>query len=148
MKIFIGTDHRGIITEKEITKHLQNKKYEEIKSNIEHSDTDDYVDFALDIAKKVIETKDSFGILICGTGIGMSIAANKVKGIRAARCVNKEDALLTRTDNDSNILCLSYKTPLKDNIEIIETFLNTSASSEERHKRRINKITKYENGEI
>ena len=63
MKIFIGTDHRGIITEKEIIKHLQNENIEVIQSNIEHSDTDDYVDFAIDIAKKVIETKNSFGIL-------------------------------------------------------------------------------------
>ncbi len=147
MKLFIGTDHRGIETIKEIKEYLTKRNIEVIESEIEHNDTDDYVDFAIDVAKKV-KANNSFGILICGTGIGMSIAANKVKGIRAARCTTKEDAYLTRTDNDSNILCLSYKTPIETNIEIINTFINTPFSKEERHKRRVNKIIKYENGEI
>ena len=148
MRIYIGTDHRGIETEDIIVNYLKNEKIEVIRSNIEHSNTDDYVDFALDVAKNVIKEKESFGILICGTGIGMSIAANKVKGIRAARCVNNDDAFLTRNDNNSNILCLSYKTPIEINIEIINTFLKTPFSNEERHIRRVNKIKEYENGEM
>ena len=77
----------------------------------------------------------------------MSIAANKIKGIRAARCVSKEDAYLTRNDNNANVLCLSYKSDINTLIDIINTFLNTPASIEERHIRRVNKITKLESGE-
>ena len=144
MKIFIATDHRGIDTEKEIKEYLEKKNFEVIGSDLPHSDTDDYVDFAVDICNKVLKEKDSFGILICGTGIGMSIAANKIKGIRAARCVSVEDAYLTRTDNNSNVLCLSYKTPIETNLEMIDKFIETPFSTEERHHRRVNKIMNLE----
>ena len=144
MKIFIATDHRGIDTEDKVVNYFKSKNIEIERSLLPHSDTDDYVDFAFDIANKVKENNDSLGILICGTGIGMSIAANKVKGIRAARCVTKEDAYLTRTDNNSNILCLSYKQSDEEIKDIIETFINTPFSNEERHIRRVNKIINYE----
>ena len=147
MKIYIATDHRGIETEKKIIEYLKSKKIEVIQSSIEHSPTDDYVDFAEEVARNVVKDKDSYGFLICGTGIGMSIAANKIKGIRAARCVSKEDAYLTRNDNNANVLCLSYKSDINTLIDIINTFLNTPASIEERHIRRVNKITKLESGE-
>ena len=147
MKIYIGTDHRGIETEKIIVDYLKSKNITVVQSNIEHSDTDDYVDFAEEVANRVKNDKESFGMLICGTGIGMSIAANKIKGIRAARCVSKEDAYLTRNDNNANILCLSYKSDVNTLKEIINTFLETPASKEERHVRRVNKIAKLESGE-
>ena len=147
MKIYIGTDHRGIDVEKKIIDYLNNKKIDVEQSNITHSDTDDYVDFAIDVSNKVARDKESFGILICGTGIGMSIAANKVKSIRAARCVTKEDAYHTRNDNNSNVLCLSYSSDINTLCEIIDTFINTPFSNLERHVRRVNKITKIESGE-
>ena len=147
MKIYIGTDHRGIDVEKEIVKYLKKNNIEVEQSNVVHSDTDDYVDFAEEVANKVVNDNDSFGILICGTGIGMSIAANKIKGIRAARCVSKEDAYHTRNDNDANILCLSYSYDINTLIEVIETFINTPFSNAERHIRRVNKISKLESGE-
>lgn len=142
--IYIGTDHKGIETEAKIVNYLKNKNIDVVLSNIPHNETDDYVDYAKEVANNVVNNNDSFGILICGTGIGMSIAANKVKGIRAARCTTKEDAYLTRNDNDANILCLSNKTPISDNLEILETFLKTPFSNEERHKRRVNKIKEME----
>lgn len=147
MKIYIGTDHKGVNTLNEIVKYLKEKNIEVEESTIEHSDTDDYVDFAKDVCNNVLKNKDFFGILICGTGIGMSIAANKIKGIRAARCVTKEDARLTRTDNNANILCLSHNIDIEILKEIIDTFINTSFSNEERHIRRVNKIKdmEYEN---
>lgn len=147
MRIYIGTDHRGIEIEKQIIEYLKNKKYEVIESRIEHSDADDYVDFAKDVSLNVINDSDSKGILICGTGIGMSIAANKIKGIRAARCVTVEDAYYTRLDNDANVLCLGYNSDLNTLFEIINTFLNTSFSHAERHARRVNKIKQIESGE-
>ena len=146
MKIYIGTDHRGVEIEKQIVSSLRDNNYEVEESNLPHSDTDDYVDFAFDVANKVKNDKDSFGILICGTGIGMSIAANKNKGIRAARCTSPMDAYHTRNDNHSNVLCLGYNQDLNVLLEIIDTFLNTKGSLEERHLRRVGKITSYEEG--
>ena len=145
MKIFIGTDHKGVKTLNEIVKYLSNLKIEVEDTKIEHNDNDDYVDFAKEVCQKVLKNNNSFGILICGTGIGMSIAANKIKGIRAARCISKDDAFLTRTDNDSNVLCLSSKIELNTLKEIINTFINTPFSNEERHIRRVNKIKELEN---
>ena len=147
MKIFIGTDHRGIDVEKNIVDYLKNKKHEVIESRIEHSDADDYVDFAKDVSENVVNNENSIGILICGTGIGMSIAANKIKGIRAARCVTIEDAYYTRLDNDANVLCLGYNSDLNSLFEIIDTFINTSFSHAERHARRVNKIKNLESGD-
>ena len=144
MKIFIGTDHKGINTLNNIVEYLKENNIEVEESKLKHSDTDDYVDFAKDVCVNVLNNKDSFGILICGTGIGMSIAANKIKGIRAARCVSTDDAYLTRTDNNSNVLCLSNKTDFNEIKDIIKTFINTSFSNEERHIRRVNKICEYE----
>ena len=146
MKIYIGTDHRGIEVEKNIINYLKNKNYDVIESRIEHSDADDYVDFAKDVSENVVNNNDSIGILICGTGIGMSIAANKVKGLRAARCTSIEDAYYTRLDNDANVLCLGYSEDLNTLFEIINTFLNTSFSHAERHTRRVNKIKDIEAG--
>ena len=114
MKIFIGTDHKGINTLNNIVEYLKENNIEVEESKLKHSDTDDYVDFAKDVCVNVLKNSDSFGILICGTGIGMSIAANKIKGIRAARCVSTDDAYLTRTDNNSNVLCLSNKTDFNE----------------------------------
>ena len=147
MKIYIGTDHRGIENEKMIVEYLKNKNIIVEQSSIPHSDTDDYVNFAEDISNKVINDNNSFGILICGTGIGMSIAANKIKGIRAARCVTKDDAYWTRNDNNANVLCLSYKSDINTLEEIIDTFINTPFSNLERHRRRVNKIANLESGE-
>jgi len=144
MKIYIGTDHKGVNVLNDISKYLNENSIDVVESKIEHSDTDDYVDFAKDVCENVLKNKNSFGILICGTGIGMSIAANKIKGIRAARCVTNEDAYLTRTDNNSNVLCLSYKINTESLKEIINTFITTPFSSEERHIRRVNKIKELE----
>lgn len=146
MKIYIATDHRGVEIEKQIVSSLKSNNYEVIQSNIEHSDVDDYPDFAFEVSNNVANDNDSIGILICGTGIGMSIAANKVKGIRAARCVTPMDAYHTRNDNNANVLCLGYNQDLNLLLEIIDTFINTKSSNEERHIRRINKISSYENG--
>ncbi len=147
MKIYIATDHRGLEVENKIIEYLKSLGVEAEKSTIPHNESDDYVDFAIDISKRVVSDKDSFGILICGTGIGMSIAANKIKGIRASRCVSKDDAYLTRTDNNANVLCISYKLAMDTIYEIVKTFIETPFSTEERHIRRVNKIIELENGD-
>ena len=85
-----------------------------------------------------------FGVAICGSGIGISIACNKVKGIRCAKVSNVEEAIATRIDNDSNIVAFGEKMPLETAKEIVTTFFNTPTSTEEKHVRRRNKIKEYE----
>lgn len=146
MKIFIATDHRGVDIEKQIIDYLNGLNVEVVSSKLEHYDTDDYPDFAFDVCKNVVNNTDSLGILICGTGIGMSIAANKVKGIRAARCVSVDDAYYSKYHNAANVLCLGMNSSLEEMYEIIDTFINTKSAVEEKHLRRIEKIINYESG--
>lgn len=146
MKIYLGTDHRGVDIENKIKEYLEESNFEVIKSSIKHNPLDDYPDFAFDVCKKVLGNKDSIGILLCGTGIGMSIAANKVKGIRAARCTSTDDAFYAKIHNDANILCLGMNTDFDTLISIIDTFISTKRAEEEKHLRRINKIINYEEG--
>lgn len=144
MKIAIATDHNGVKEKEEILKRLT--EYEFIDKSKDNNPTDDYPDFAFRVSKSVIEKKADLGILMCGTGIGMSIAANKVKGIRCAHCSSKEQAHLAREHNNANIIALSYKQDLNELIEMIKEFIATQPSTEERHQRRVNKIINYEEG--
>ena len=146
MKIYIATDHRGVDIEKKIIDYLNTMNIDVVKSNKEHYDTDDYPDFAFEVCHNVIKEAGSLGILICGTGIGMSIAANKVKGIRAARCVSVDDAYYSKCHNAANVLCLGMNSSLEEMYEMIDTFINTKSADEEKHLRRVNKIINYENG--
>ena len=101
-------------------------------------DNVDYVDYAIELCKNIQDKKVDLGILICGTGIGMSIVANKMKGIIAARVVSAEDARLCREHNMANVMTLAEKTEDLENI--LDKFINTLPSTEERHKRRVEKI--------
>lgn len=142
MKIAIATDHNGVKEKKEIIKKLD--MYEFIDLSKDNNDTDDYPDFAKRVADYVVENPNSLGVLMCGTGIGMSIAANKVKGIRAAHCSNVEQAHLAKEHNNANIIALSYKQNINELISMIKEFINTPFSNEERHVRRVNKIIEME----
>ena len=142
MKIAIATDHNGVKEKKEIIKKLD--KYEFIDLSKDNNDTDDYPDFAKRVADYVVENPNSLGVLMCGTGIGMSIAANKVKGIRAAHCSSIEQAHLAKEHNNANIIALSYKQDINELISMIKEFINTPFSNEERHVRRVNKIIDME----
>lgn len=144
MKIAIATDHNGVNEKKSIIKALSN--YEIIDMSTDNTPIDDYPDFAFKVAKSVINKEADLGILMCGTGIGMSIAANKVKGIRCAHCSSVEQAHLAREHNDANVIALSYKQDLQELISMIQEFINTPHSEDERHHRRVNKIINYEEG--
>lgn len=146
MKIYIASDHRGVEVENNLTQYLEQMGLNVVRSTIAHHDTDDYVDFAIELAENVAKDDDALGILLCGTGIGMSIAANKVKGIRAARCVDVDDAFYSKNHNDANIICLSSNISIEYLYEIIDTFINTKRASEEKHRNRVNKIINYEIG--
>lgn len=143
MKIGIANDHRGYNLKVQILDKLK-EKYEIVDLGTDSNESVDYPDYAFKLGEKVSNKELDFGIAICGSGIGISIACNKVKGIRCAKVSNKDEAMYTRNDNDSNIVALSEKVLPEDAIEIIDTFINTPFSNEEKHIRRINKITEYE----
>ena len=146
MRIIIGSDHRGVELKKEVIKSLESDGFEVIESTIPNDPDDDYTDFAFDVSNKLQE--GDLGILICGNGIGMSIAANKVKGIRCARVVNSDDAYKAKTHNGANIIAFGADNmQLENAMEIVNVFITTKNVSEDRYLNRVNKIIKYENGE-
>lgn len=145
MKIGIATDHNGVVEKQKIINNLKQKGIEIIDMSTDNTPTDDYPDFAKRVAESIVNKEVDLGILLCGTGIGMSIAANKIKGIRCAKVSSKEEAYLARNHNNANILALSYKVNIDDLIEWINTFLLSSFSEDERHHRRVDKITSMEN---
>ena len=145
MKVYIGSDHAGFKL-KEAIKPFFRSLGVDIEDLGAHKlvKTDDYPIYAFKVAEKAAKNK-SFGVLFCGSSHGVSIAANKVRGIRAVAVNEVKDAILTREHNDANVLCLSgWNTPKKTAEKIIRTFLFTMFTNEERHKKRINEITKYE----
>ena len=144
MKIYIAADHKGVELKEEIIKYLTTNGILVQDIGLTNYELDDYPDFAFAVCEKVIKDSDSLGILICGNGIGMSIAANKVKGIRAARAVTVDDAFKAKNHNGANVLALSSEIDLATTKEIIDTFLITKAADDVRFKRRIEKIAKYE----
>lgn len=144
MKVIIGNDHRGYFMKQRLMTYLKNNGYEVIDCGTDTEDAVDYPIYAKKVAKKVLE-ENTLGILICGTGIGMSIAANKIKGIRCAKVSNEEEARLTRLDNDANVAALSYKLEGEEAEMIIEAFITTEPSLEERHVHRRNLIKELEN---
>jgi len=143
MKIVIATDHNGVAEKKFLIEVLKDK-YEIIDKSIENTPTDDYPNFAFDVAEYVRDNENALGILICGTGIGMSIAANKVSGIRCAHISNINEARLAKEHNNANIIALSYKNDINDIINYVRTFIETEFLKEERHVRRNNMIMEYE----
>ena len=142
MKIAIATDHNGVNEKKELIKILN--EYEFLDKSPVNNDTDDYPDFAFAVAESVNKKEVDLGVLLCGTGIGMSIAANKVKGIICGHCSTKEQAHLTKEHNHANIIALSYKNKIEDLKQWIYEFLITDFSNEERHVNRVNMIKEYE----
>lgn len=144
MKIYIACDHRGVELKKYLIESLKNK-YDMLDSTLPNSSEDDYPDFAFDICTKMDKIND-LGILICGTGIGISIAANKVKGIRCARVNNLEDAKSARVHNHANVLAMPASLDNPQALEIAKIFIETAPSNETRHIRRVNKIISYEEG--
>lgn len=143
--IYIGADHRGFRLKEEIKKWLESQQYEyrDLGAN-EYRKEDDYPEISIKLAEMVV-TENSRGILICGSGAGACIAANKVKGIRAGLATSEKQVKAARDDDDINILCVSADLiSVEDNIKIVSVFLATMFSSEERHIRRINQIKEYE----
>lgn len=143
MIIGFASDHRGYKLKEQLKEQLQGK-YDLKDFGTDSSISTDYPDYAFKLGEAVCDKKVDFGVAICGSGIGISIACNKVKGIRCAKVNNIEEAEITRIDNDSNIIAFSEKVPLELALEMVEKFINTPCSMEEKHVRRRNKIKEYE----
>lgn len=146
MRIAIGSDHAGFKLKNIIIEHLKKRKipYKDFGAFSEESV--DYPDFAFSVANAVKGKKFDRGILVCGTGIGMSISANKVKGIRAAVCNSRKTARLAREHNDANVLCIGARIlKKKDALDIVRIFLTTKFLGG-RHLKRIKKILSFERG--
>ncbi len=144
MHISIGSDHRGLAVKQYLIGFLQGLGHKVDDEGTRSEASCDYPDFAAVVARRVSNHDVDRGVLICGTGVGMSIAANKVKGVRAATCGDKQTAELIRQHNDTNVLCLSEKLlgqPQLD--EIVKTWLATEFDGD-RHTQRLEKIAALE----
>lgn len=144
MKVFIGSDHRGFSLKEELVKWLGEKDIliEDV-GPFSYDGEDDYVDFAEKVGRNVSQEKNSLGIVICGSGTGVDIAANKLNGIRAGLGFSMEQIKMARKDDDINVLALAADfLSIEEAKKIIDVFLSTPFSGEERHKRRIDKIAK------
>ena len=146
--IAIACDHGGYELKLAVIEHLKKKGYEVKDFGCDSPASVDYPDYAYPVAKSVVNGEAEKGILICGTGIGMSIAANKVKGIRCALCSDTFSAHATREHNDSNILAMGARVVgLNLALDIVDTWLGAEFMGD-RHATRIAKITKIENDEL
>lgn len=142
MKIGIASDHRGVILKEKIKNYL-NDRYQIIDYGTNSIESVDYPLYAYKIGESVRDNKIDLGILICGTGIGMSIACNKVKKVRCAKVDNIKEVKYTRQDNDANIIAINGNMPLFRAKDITDVFLKTPFSNLERHKKRIEMLDNY-----
>ena len=144
MRIAIGSDHRGFDAKRRIVSLLQQFGHEVLDLGTDGPGSVDYPDHAFQVARAVSDKRVERGILICGTGIGMCIAANKVPGVRAAPCHDSITAEMSRRHNDANVLCLSADLLGGDLIDRMVRIWLESDFEAGRHARRVDKITRYE----
>lgn len=139
MKIYIGSDHAGFELKERLQKWLkENASYEVVDLGAFNADPTDYPVIAREVAEKVQDNAGSFGVLICGSGEGVCMVANKAKGVRAALADTPERAKTSREHNNANVVCLGARfTDESISKQIVETFLTTEFSGEERHVKRV-----------
>lgn len=143
-KVVIGSDHAGYEMKERIKKEL-GSEFEFVDMGTNNGESVDYPIYAEKVARQVAVTPDSKGVVVCGSGIGVSIAANKVHGVRAALCYNKRAAELARQHNNANVIATAGREDTFDDpIEIVRTFLTTPFSSEPRHARRVQQMMDIE----
>lgn len=148
MKLAIGCDHGGFELKEAVREYLERHSIEYEDFGAYSTDSVDYAPIAAKAAHCVADGKADYGILICSTGLGISIAANKVKGIRAAVCTNEFCAEMTRRHNNANILCMGGKVIDEETaLKLVDIFLNTGFDGG-RHQRRIDQIAQIEEGKL
>lgn len=146
MKIIISHDHAGFEDKRELIPVITGMGYdiEDLGPN-EYNLADDYPDFIAPAMKRVQETPNSIGIIMCRNGVGVSMLANKFKGIRAALCFDRKQAVTAKTDDNANVLALPSDFLTNEEVlEIIQAFMDTDFSGHERHKRRLEKVAQIE----
>ena len=140
MKYYIGADHAGIEIKAFVKELFEKRGHEVIDLGPYNKDRVDYPDFAAKVCQAVLKNENSKGILICGTGLGMSMAANKFDGIRAALCHNEYSAAMAREHNDANILCLGERVTGQGMVEAIINAWDSNVFAGGRHSTRVEKI--------
>ena len=146
MRIYIGADHAGFEMKEKVRDHLKQAGHDVVDVGTDSPASVDYPDYAIKVARAVRDGVAERGVLVCGSGIGMAIAANKFSGIRAAPVVDLVSARLSRQHNDVNVLALGARvTPPDAVLDIVKTFLDTPFEGG-RHQRRLDKITRLETG--
>lgn len=144
MKIVIGADHRGFALKESLKAKLTAMGHEIIDKGAATADSSDYPDYAIAVGESISDGEAERGVLVCGSGIGVCIAANKVRGVRAAPVHSVDEATLSRNHNDSNVLCLSASVTDDDSAEAIVTSWLATEFEGGRHARRVGKIEDYE----
>jgi ribose 5-phosphate isomerase B len=148
MKIVIGCDHAGYNIKSAVIKHVEEKGYEVVDVGTYSTDSCHYPVYASAACKKILDGECQLGILICGTGIGMSIAANKHKGIRAACCSDVFSARLTREHNDANMLCFGERVVgIGTAIDLVDAFLDAEYLNNGNHVTRVAMLSDIENSQ-
>lgn len=145
MTIAIGSDHGGIHLKAAVIEHLQHDGIKTLDMGAYEDKSSDYADYAVPVCSAVLSGEADFGILICGTGVGMSISANKIRGIRCALLGDVFSAKATRSHNDANVMAMGERViGVGHALEIVDAFLGTAFSNEPRHTQRIEKIMRLE----
>ena len=145
MRIGICNDHRGVITKEYLVSYLKSFDYDVVNYGTDNTDAVDFPDYAYKLGKGLLNKEIDLGIAICGTGIGMSIALNKMKGITCAQVSTVSEAILSRAHNNANAIAISEELPEELVKEIINKFINTPFSNIDRYIIRNDKIKKIEN---
>lgn len=143
MKIGIANDHHGVEVKQNLINFLENLGYDVVDFGTNSNEMVDYPDYAFKVGEAVASKIIDYGILMCNTGIGMSIACNKVKGIRCAKVSNVYEAEMTRRDNDANVIALSTRLDMEEMKKIVDKFLSTEYANIDRYNRRVGKINNY-----
>ncbi len=143
-KIGIASDHRGYKLKQKLTKYLTKKGYTVIDYGCDDQESHDYPEYGFILGKAIRDQKVEKGIVICGSGIGISIACNKIKNVRCAKVNNVKEAKYTRLDNDANVIALSGKMPTFRAKDITDVFLKTKFSGQKRHQKRIDMLNNYQ----
>jgi ribose 5-phosphate isomerase B len=146
MKIGIANDHRGIETKQKLTEYLTNKGYDVVNYGTNTEGRVDYTTYGFIIGEKVASHEVDYGIAICGSAIGISIACNKVKGVRCGKVNSVEEAIHGKERDFVNVIALSGNTDIEENIKIVDAFLSSKENMEDPiYKNRIDQIMEYEN---
>ena len=146
MKIGIANDHRGVQTKQKLTEYLTNKGYTVINYGVNSAGRVDYTTYGFILGEKVSTGEVDYGIAICGSAIGISIACNKVKGVRCGKVNSVEEAIHGKERDFINVIALSGNTSIKENIKIVDAFLDSKENFEDPvYKNRVDQIVEYEN---